>query len=421
MTRDDALHVCIDARLVSGTAGGVETVVVGLAQGFHALADPGLRLSFLVYRGEDAWLRPHLHPDWDVVEALPPSGLTWVRRLGPLAPVVRAAYRRVRALRPVPAVTSPAHSDGTLEASGADLVHFPFQDAFLTAVPSIYQPHDLQHRHLPQFFTEEQRAWRDGVYAALCEQAAVVVVGTSWVKQDLVEQMGVPEQKIRVVPLAPVSSRAEGAGAAQAGQALRALGLPERFVLYPAAAWPHKNHARLLSAIAHLRSAGLDVPLVCTGAHTEHEETLRRQVKELGIEDLVVFAGFLGADDLARAYRAAAAVVVPTLFEAASYPVWEAFRAGTPVACSDVTSLPAQAGGAALVFDPLDVQAIASAVRRLWEDQALAAELADKGRERVASFTVEATAAGYAAVYRLAAGRPLSERDRALLDAPAPL
>ena len=112
-----------------------------------------------------------------------------------------ALAREVIAAKP-PRV-SAAFSDGAMEASGAELVHFTHQSAFLTELPTIYHPHDLQHIHLPEYFSERDLRNRAGTYETLARRAAVVAVATSWVKQDVVEHLGISEEKVSVVPLAP--------------------------------------------------------------------------------------------------------------------------------------------------------------------------------------------------------------------------
>lgn len=113
----------------------------------------------------------------------------------------------------------------------------------------------------------------------------------------------------------------------------------------------------------------------------------------------------------------ARAVVIPSLFEAASAPLWEAWRAGTPVACSNVTSLPEQAGAAAIVFDPHDLSQIAAATLQLWTEDDVRNRLIAAGRERVGSFTWLRTARIFRAHYRRLAGRDLTADDRELIDA----
>jgi glycosyltransferase involved in cell wall biosynthesis len=108
-------------------------------------------------------------------------------------------------------------------------------------------------------------------------------------------------------------------------------------------------------------------------------------------------------------------VVIPTLFEAASGPLNDAFLAGVPAACSNVTALPRQAGDAALVFDPHELAAIARAIRQLWTDEPLRQTLITRGRARVAQFSWDRTARHFRAHYRRIGGRPLTDEDRRFL------
>ena len=99
-------------------------------------------------------------------------------------------------------------------------------------------------------------------------------------------------------------------------------------------------------------------------------------------------------------------MIFPTLLEAISLPIFEAWLAGLPVACSNVTALPEQVRDAALIFDPTSVEAIAGAVARMATDADLRRDLQRRGHERIKDFTWERTAKAYRAVYRRAAGFP---------------
>jgi glycosyltransferase involved in cell wall biosynthesis len=401
------LRICIDARLVGGKVGGVQQVVEGLAAAFSAL-DGDEEYVFLGVRGTEAWLGPWLEGRCRLELA----------HSSPIHRLRRSVEKRVARLRGVPDVPGLSPEPRALAKIRADVVHFPTQSGFRTARPSIYHPHDLQHRHLPEFFGAEERARRDALYGAMCRQATAVCVASQWVKHDVSAQLGIPLDRIAVITLPPPpGTRAPPAEDVQAELARR-LELPDRYVLYPAQTWPHKNHARLLEALALLRKEGLVVPLVSTGKRTEHAEALEAQARALGIAEQVRLLGFVDDAALATIYARARAVVVPSLFEAGSFPMWEAFRAGIPVATSNVTSLPAQAAGAAEVFDPLDPAAIAVAVRRVVSDEERRAELVRLGRARVQSLSWPRAAATFRALYRRVAGRPLSPEDEALLDAP---
>lgn len=412
------LEVCIDARVRYGEAGGVEQVILGLAHGLSQLDGESEHYRFLAYSDSVDWLRPYLGGSTSLLLIDRPPLLARRAAFGRALPAaVRPALQR--GVLPFFTGARPAQSDGTIERAGVDVVQFPTQMAFATRVPSIYHPHDLQHIHLPQFFTRAERYQRERLYRFFCRQAAIVSVASIWSRDDVIAQYGLPSEKVALVPLAP-ATRAYAVPTADEVRAFGAArGLPEAFVFYPAQTWPHKNHLTLLEAIATIRERdSIAIPLVSSGRLTEHHHLLRRRASDLGIADLVRFLDFVNEHELQCLYRLARAVVIPTLFEAGSLPMWEAFLAGTAVACSNITSLPAQAADAALIFDPRDVAQVADAVLRLWTDDALRRDLIARGTARVAAFTWHRTARMFRALYRRVAGRAMTEEDRALLAAP---
>ena len=144
--------------------------------------------------------------------------------------------------------------------------------------------------------------------------------------------------------------------------------------------------------------------LVCSGQLTDHYAELQRSLTQLRLAEQVQFLGFVPEPEVAGLYADARLLVMPTRFEAGSFPVWEAFAAGVPVVCSTVTSLPEQVGDAGLLVDPLDAAAMAAAIRRLWEDDGLRADLVQRGRRRLSELSWTQTARRMRAVYREVAG-----------------
>jgi glycosyltransferase involved in cell wall biosynthesis len=219
-------------------------------------------------------------------------------------------------------------------------------------------------------------------------------------RADLHRHLGMPPEKVDVVPLAArVPPDPRPTPEAQ----LRArLELGDRpLVLSLLAKRPHKNMPRLFRAVAAMDPGGRPV-LVVPGYPTPHEEELRVLARDLGIAELVRMPPWLPAADLEGLYRTAACVVFPSLYEGFGLPVLEAMARGVPVACSNRSSLPEVAGDAALVFDPEDVEAIRSAMERLLTDTALAERLSAAGRARAAMFTWERTAELTVGSYRQA-------------------
>lgn len=413
------LRVVIDARIPDGLYGGVQQWVLGLAVALSRLDSPTEEYLFLVEHGQGGWLRPHLGDRCRLLVAKTPSvprrAVSRARHLaGRIRRGMRKAFAQVRgagrtssALRLSP--SRIPHSDGTIERAAADVIHFTTQSGFLTDVPSIYHPWDLQHLHLPDFFTEEQRAWRELTYRAYCAQAKLVVTASEWIKDDLVTQYGLPSERIDVIAVPPPTAAYPDPTPSETADVAGRLGLPERFVYYPAQTWPHKNHGRLFEALALLREDGLVVPLVCSGHLNERYPEVMETARRLGIASQVRFVGFVEPVEIQVLYRMARAMVFPSLYEGWGLPILEAFSNGLPVACSNATSLPEVAGEAALLFDPSDSRSMADAVRRLWTDDRLGAELAERGRSVARSYDWDRTARIFRARYRMVAGLGVTE------------
>jgi glycosyltransferase involved in cell wall biosynthesis len=217
-------------------------------------------------------------------------------------------------------------------------------------------------------------------------------------RDDLITLYGTPPDKVIAVPLG-VDARFGPDRDAGQESALRArLAIPPGpFVLTVGTMQPRKNHRRLVEAMARLRA---DVPLVIAGGSGWGYDDVRREVERLGMAERVIFAGFVDDADLPTLYRAAAVFAYPALYEGFGLPVLEAMACGTPVVTSRVSSLPEVAGeDAALLVDPLDVDAIAGVLDRLLGDGGLRARCRERGIERAATFTWERTARETWAVY----------------------
>ena len=241
---------------------------------------------------------------------------------------------------------------------------------------------------------------------------------SSWGRDDIVARYGLPPEKVRIVPGAATIEAHEPPRDGDIAAIRDRLGLPGAFALYPAKAWPHKNHLRLLAALKLLRDRGVEIPLVLTGAQGDRKIPVLAEADSLGVRDLVHFVGFVTPGELGAIYRMARMMVFPSLFEGWGLPILEALTAGLPLASSNVTCLPAITAGAAEVFDPYDSAAIADAMVRVWQDDRLRGRLIADGHARAACFSWDHTARMFRACYRLLGGHELSAEDRALLDAP---
>jgi glycosyltransferase involved in cell wall biosynthesis len=430
------LRVGLDARLSAGFHGGVEQFLIGLALGLSKLDDGNEEYLFLVRPGEDGWLCPYMSGPCRLLvqgQQPPPAGAArraW-RVLEWKAPVLRRRWMRrwppptaglEADLEPKGGGFVPLEaSDGTIETAGVDVMHFPHQSGFLTLLPTIYQPHDLQHLHHPELFSAEEMASRELRYRTYCDQADLVVMMTSWGRRDIVERYGLAPEKVSVVNGGSVIGAYPEPSATDLATARAHLSLPDEFILYPAQTWPHKNHERLLEALALIRDRdGVAVPLVCPGRQNENFPNVRERVEELGLVAQVSFPGFLTPLELRSLYLTARAMVFPSRFEGWGMPICEAFSVGLPVASSTATGLDDVVGDAGLLFDPDDPEAMSEAILKLWNDAGLRRELAERGRTRAGQFSIDHAVRLFRAHYRRIAGRRLTAEDRELLAAPPP-
>jgi glycosyltransferase involved in cell wall biosynthesis len=246
--------------------------------------------------------------------------------------------------------------------------------------------------------------WRAVVPHVARRADRLIAISTAAADQ-IVEHLRVHRDRIDVVAL--------GHGTGQRTDPTPEAALRERHAIPPgpvvlavSAKKVHKNLPRLVAAIAHVP----DAVLVMVGKSTPHELEMREQAARLGIADRVVFPPYVDDADLEGLYAVARALVFPSLNEGFGIPILEAMARGVPVATSNVSSMPEVAGDAALLFDPRDEHAIAAAIRRLLTDDALRADLIERGRVRQAQFTWAAAAAGTLASYARAVDGRSSQR-----------
>jgi glycosyltransferase involved in cell wall biosynthesis len=403
------LRIGIEAEVAPGEEGGIDQFLMALLSGLGPAG--GQEYRFVARADALATVRRWAGDRIPVVSR--PAGAIDLmermkRALGPIrqpaGKVLRSASEIMGRRRPEDPPALP-DSDGYFESLELDALHVPYIAHYQrTRVPVVLTLHDLQHRHFPEFFSPAQLAWREHVYPEAVAHARVVVTDCEWGRDDLVRQYAADPAKVKVVHLASPIRSYQPPTDSQCREVRRRLCLPERFALYPALTYGHKNHVRLLEAVAQLRDRQSEpVPLVCPGQQKLHWPVVRKRLEELHLEDQVVFPGFVSDADLRAMYRLARLVVFPSLFEGAGLPVLEALSEGTPLACSDIPAVREYAGGAARFFDPTSVDEIAEAIADVWRDADLRLDLAERGSLQAAQFSPDRMAAEYADAYLLAA------------------
>lgn len=269
-----------------------------------------------------------------------------------------------------------------LLAESRDLWIFPAQDSlsYQLPAPALVTIFDLMHRY-ERSFPEVGglgRAWRRDIhYRNICRWSAGIIVDSEVGRRQVEESYGVDPAIVHVMPFAaptylsspPVDP-----------PAILPSVLPHKYLFYPAQFWEHKNHERLLRAVALSVADAPDIALVLAGSPKNGYDRVRQVTRELGLEDRVTFLGYVPDSLMAVLYRRARALVMPTFFGPTNIPPLEAFACDCPVACSNIYGMPEQVGDAALLFDPTSIKEIAATILRLWRDDDLCASLVARGR-----------------------------------------
>lgn len=354
--------ILLDARMVGPTPHGIARYAEGLIPALRDAA-PGEPISALV--------SPALPAD------------------SPLA----AGSRTVTSI-PLYGAREQILLPGLLRRLAPRLFHsLTYSVPLAAASPAIPTIHDLIHLRFATRLAPLQAAYYAVVVARAARRAPRVLTVSAATRDAIVERMRVPAERIVVTPLAAEARfhevRAEDATAARLRHAL-----PSEFLLYVGNRRPHKNAAgavriRGLLAQAHR----LDIALVLVGVSQGDVDPREEHVA-------IRFLPLLPDADLPGLYRAARAVIVPSLDEGFGLPALEAMAAGTPVVAARRGGLPEVVDGAGILEDPDREEAFAEALARVLTDGGLAEELRARGRERAARFTWLETAQRTLGAYR---------------------
>ncbi len=226
-----------------------------------------------------------------------------------------------------------------------------------------------------------------------------IITASTYSKEQAMQKLGIPAEKIRVVPHG-IHPRYRPAEAATVEQVLRQHGVTQPYVLVTGGETPRKNLPRILEAMHALWSQRLlGHQLVVTGVNPMIRERLLAQFPWVAHEQRLRLLGYVDEEELVPFYSGADVFVYASLDEGFGLPPLEAMACGTPAIASNATSIPETVGNAALLINPMNIEEIAEAIRRLARDEALRHELVERGFAHVRGFTWDRAARETLAVY----------------------
>jgi glycosyltransferase involved in cell wall biosynthesis len=286
-----------------------------------------------------------------------------------------------------------------IDRFGLDLMIFPAPSSFgfETGVPYVMAVHDLQHRLHPEFpevsddgeWSHREYLFRNGIKGAL-----MTLVDSEIGREDVLDCYGdlVDADRVAVLPFLPASYLSSPGDASGAIRVQERFGLPERYLLFPAQFWPHKNHVRVVQALGRIRrERGIDVAVaMCGSAGDPQRDSVLERVRETaraeGVDDLVHYLGYVDDDLMGPLYSASRGVILPTFFGPTNIPVLEAWALGVPVLTSDIRGIREQCGDAAILVDPDSSESISQGMYSLWADEGVRRDLVRRGTQRLASY-----------------------------------
>ncbi|MEZ4861355.1 MAG: glycosyltransferase family 1 protein [Caldilineaceae bacterium] len=276
-----------------------------------------------------------------------------------------------------------------------------------STIPAVVTVHDLSFVRFPEKFPWAKRFYLTQLCRASVHKARHVIAVSQQTAHDLQSFFGVNDQKISVI-YNGVDQRFTPASTAHGDAFRRRRQLPARYLLYLGTLEPRKNLPLLLEAYAQWRAqttpANRDVQLVLAGGKGWYYADIFRWVTELKLTDVVHFPGFIPPAELPDWYRAAEAFVYPSLFEGFGLPVLEAMACGTPVICSDASSLTEIVADSALTFAARQREALVNAFHHFFRHADLQERLRNQGLQRAQDFSWTKAAAATLKIYETVMG-----------------
>ncbi|MTI59429.1 MAG: glycosyltransferase family 4 protein [Firmicutes bacterium] len=279
-----------------------------------------------------------------------------------------------------------------------DLYHSPhFVFPVLNSKKMVLTIHDLTPLLFPQYFSVNARIYMKMMIWLSRYRTAKIITVSKNTKEDLIDKFSFRDDKIEVIYNGVGECYKSINNQELLDGVKKKYDTGENFILYVGNIKQHKNIVRLLKAVSRL-----DRPnkLIIVGKRDNAYDEVLTVIEKEGLNDRVIFTGFVSDKDLVYLYNAAKVFIYPSLYEGFGLPPLEAMACGTPVITSNVSSLPEVVADAAIKINPYSIDDIDNAIHRVLTDPDLQKKLSEKGKERAKKFTWKKTAEETLKVYQ---------------------
>lgn len=297
----------------------------------------------------------------------------------------------------------------SLSKKEAAKVHFDiYHETSLDPLPEISAKivsnlYDLSFLRFPHFFIKEFSQYVSANVKKNVLSAERIIVNTEFVKNEAMELLQIPGEKIDVIPLAPAAlyhrTERRPSGTNQSGRFTN-----RDYILYVGNVEPRKNLKILIRAFRDIR-ANYDISLIIAGKLGWLYDDIIAYPETLGIKDFVIFTNYVDEKTILDLYNHALVFVYPSVYEGFGMPVLEAMSCGTPVIISGIPSLTEVAKDAALAFKPEDSDGLAGVMDKVISSEALRTEMSRKGIKRASEYSWKKAAELTVETYSRALGK----------------
>ncbi len=295
--------------------------------------------------------------------------------------------------------------------AGVDLFHIPyFGPPFFPRRPVVITIHDVIPLRLPDYHTKVTMKAYLQLIARAAHKATLIITVSQHARQDMMEALKLPSERIRVINEAAGDEYQPITDAPRLAGMRTRYGLNERYILYLGGLDQRKNVPQLVRAFTHLyrQMHDPDLQLLIAGNPDQQTGPLfpdpRPLASNLGMTDKIIYR-FIEEEDKPAVYSGASVFVFPSLYEGFGLTPLEAMSCGTPVICSNRTSLPEVVGDAAISLDPENLHEMVEAMHSVLTNSELRADLRARSLQRAALFSWRKTAIETVAAYKEAFAR----------------